>query len=177
MQESRGEQTLNYQYLQPAIITSRKHKIRQESKTPSRQGRGKIRVKLKPFNSFVTRRSHLHANQFQSNQQNIHPQLAPLTFPPPTSHFPTEPTQLAPSTTPIPPLLHGQPDVFSAVEASGFISKGRSPLCPPFKYLLLFCLLSAAGICTGDPLLRDLRWKETTTSTTHRRQGPKENGQ
>ena len=108
---------------------------------------------------------------------NNHPQLAPLTFPPPTSHFPTEPTQLAPSTTPLPPLLHGQPDVFNAVEASGFISKGRSPLCPPFKYLLLFCLLSAAGICTGDPLLRDLRWKETTTSAIHRQQGPKQNGQ
>ena len=113
----------------------------------------------------------------QANHKNIHPQPAPLIFPPPTSHFPTEPTQLAPSTTPLPPLLHGQPDVFSAVEASGFISKGRSPLCPPYKYLLLFCLLSAAGICTGDPLLRDLRWKETTTSTIHRQQGPKENGQ
>ena len=80
---------------------------------------------------------------------------------------------LAPSTTPLPPLLHGQPDAFNAVEASGFISKGRSPLCPPFKYLLLFCLLSAAGICTGDPLLRDWRWKVTTTSTIHRQQGPK----
>ena len=102
-------------------------------------------------------------------------QLA-LRLSPPTSHFPTEPTQLAPSTTPLPPLLHGQPDVFSAVEASGFISKGRSPLCPPFKYLLLFCLLSAAGICTGDPLLRELRWKETTTSTTHR-QGSRQHGQ
>ena len=73
MQESRGEQTLNYQYLQPAIITFRKHKIRYEPKAPSRQGRVAIRAKLKPVNSFVTKRSHLHANQFQSNQHNIHP--------------------------------------------------------------------------------------------------------
>ena len=37
------------------------------------------------------------------------------------------------------------------MEASGFISKGRSPLCPPYKYLLLFACFQQLAFAREIP--------------------------